>query len=799
MSKLHRLLTLKINQYRKNNKKFNEMYSDIFKSGMSSEFDNIKVGTEYVLLNIILDNIKNSNHCTIKKYPSIVRFIKKYKDNYVDDLHIFLDDVDNYCNDTIDYDIFFSIYDKFTQETVEIIKNFELSTFNTLNSNIHLLINNNLSYDDIINQLNNDYVQCKNLKLYAMYEISVYLLDLYFKYNKQTATFKFRYGQKEAYDIFKQKLQLPTYWGLMIAPTGWGKSMMHYIFIGYFFQKFNKNILLITKRKDILLGVIKEIKTSIKKLKENKMFPSVEIEICDTVSNKLNYKTINKCLEYSIIIVNSDKLITRDKDNNEFDPTTLNKIKWSNFGLVLFDESHWAGSKRTLQFMDYLKHKISFGIGSSATPVRRNLQNQENMQKLYGDGYDIMYELSYVDAWTNNVILKVDTIMFPIFNEEYVGNNKNKNKNKNDNKNNNCECDIKNSDKKTIVSKITKVLKQSYKKKLIIYFRSRMSLLNWYSYLKDNDYFDKLTYYVSFTYSGSVDSDTDSDDEENTSLDHQVVKKISELDIDFDDIDNGIDNFKMKESNAILFVVNRANEGFDDKLVDICVNLDFSKNRSMLLTLQKMGRAQRVCEGKKKGYYICPVISSNKEEFQNMIAQSLHDYIKATSDNSIKYDKYKSIPAELMREIIENFKIEGIDNYTHDDIMKRIRQLEKEKNMTLQQFVENLKTYKITSHESYCKVWRKDEVFKDLGMPQFYNSIEGFCWELVNDDGYYGSDQIEAVLKKIYRKHKNHLNKLEYNHKKLNYINTLDKKIPCEFPWLYYNLNKNTFSFIYNR
>lgn len=789
MSKLHRLLTLKINQYRKNNKKFNEMYSDIFKSGMSNEFNNIKVGTEHVLLNIILDNIKNSNHCTIKKYPSIVRFIKKYKDNYVDDLHIFLDDVDNYHNYRIDYDIFFSLYDKFTQETSEIIKNFELSTFNMLNSNVHLLINNNLSRSDIISQLNNDYVQCKSFKLYAMYEISVYLLDLYFKYNKQTDSFKFRYGQKEAYDIFKQKLQLPKYWGLMIAPTGWGKSMMHYIFIGYFFQKFNKNILLITKRKDILLGVIKEIKKSIKKLKENKMFPSVEIEICDTVSNKLNYKTINKCFEYSIIIVNSDKLITRDKDDDKFDPTTLNKIKWNNFGLVIFDESHWAGSKRTLQFMDYLKHKISFGIGSSATPVRRNLQNQENMQKLYGDGYDIMYELSYMDAWTNNVILRVDIIMFPIFSEEYIGKNKN----------NNFECDIRNSDKKTIISTIKKVLKKSYKKKLIMYFRSRMSLLNWYSYLKDNDYFDKLTYHVSFTYSGSVNSDTDSDDEENMSLDHQVVKKISELDIDFDDIDNGIDNFKMKESNAILFVVNRANEGFDDKFVDICVNLDFSKNRSMLLTLQKMGRVQRVCKDKENGYYICPVISSNKEEFKNIIAQSQYDYIKAISDNSVKYGKYKSIPAELMREIIENFKIEGIDNYTHDDIMKRIRQLEKEKNMTLQQFIENLKTYEITSHESYCEVWRKDEEFKDLGMPQFYNSIEGFCWELVNDDDYYESDQIEAVLKKIYCKHRNHLNKLEYNQKKLNYICTLDKKIPCEFPWLYYNLSRNTFSFIFNQ
>ena len=422
-------------------------------------------------------------------------------------------------------------------------------------------------------------------------------------------------------------------------------------------------------------------------------------------------------------------------------------------------------------------------------------QNQENIQKLYGDNYDIMYELTYVDAWANNVILKVDTVLFPILTESII-------------KNNNHEHEIKNNSKKIVVKKIKEVLTKSYKKKMIFFFKSRLSLLRWYEYLKKNRHFNDLTYHMSFTYNKTnteLDNDDDSDKlvtetKVAVNIDKLVMEKIKALGLVKIEIDKGIDNFKKEKSNAILLVVGRANEGFNDPPVDICVNLDFTKNRSMLLTLQKMGRTQRLdVDGyKQKGYYICPVISDDMDEFKSMVAECLHKYIKATSENSIKYQKYKSIPSDLIKDIIETFIVEGFDNYTNDDIMKRIRQLEKESSMTVLQFVENLKTYKITKHDDYYKVWLEDETFRDLGMPKFYDSIENFSWNLIKDEKYYDISEIYEVIQSIYYKHKEEINKLTNNEKKIKYIHELDNKVPSQLPWLCYNLNKSDFSFIYN-
>lgn len=778
MSKLNRLLVFRITKYQENNPDIIKLYKEIYGNKICKEFNKIKKHD----IDILLGRIINNEYAVCKKYPSIVEFVKNYKDNYLDELDIFFSDIYNYYHDITDSSIFESIYSEFSKNTVDVIKSIRFDTFEIIKLNISILIDTRITYDEILNELKKCYPENINPKLDAIYEISVYFLDLYFKYNKQIDEFKFRYGQEECYEIFKQKLELPKYWGLMIAPTGWGKSMMHYLFIGYFFSKFKKNVLLVTKRKDILVDVIIEIEEEVSKLKKINMFPNIEIEIYDQVSKKLDYKEINKHTEYTVIITNTDKLITRNKNDDKFNSTKMDRIKWDNFGLVLFDEVHWAGSKRTVQFMDYLKNKIPYGIGSSATPIRKSLNNQENIQKLYGDNYDVMYELSYVDAWHNDVILKVDTVMFPVYEEHNI-------------KNKNNECEIKPKSKKIIVDKINDTLKKSYKKKIIVFFKSRLSLLEWYKYLKKNNYLNELSFHMSFTYSGY----SKIDDSEDLSLDNQVTKKINSLKINTKDIDNGIDNFKKEKSNAVLLVIGRANEGFNDPLVDICVNLDFSKNGCMLLTLQKMGRTQRLHGDKQKGYYICPVISDDKTEFQSMIAQSLYNYIKATSENSTTNNsKCKVISAKSMSEIIETFKVEGYDDYTHEDIMKRIRQMEKEKAMTLQQFIENLKTYKITNHDEYNKVWLEDEEFRVLGMPRFYESISDFSWNMINDDDYYGENEIVTVIKKTYYENKKEIDKLKYNNKKIQYIHNLDNKIPPQIPWKYYNINKTKFSFIYN-
>ena len=695
--------------------------------------------------------------------------------NQPNDLELFFDNVKKYCSNIID-DKTFALHTGFTPNTIKKIKIMNIDTIEKIHININILISNNLSYDNIITIINNNY---SHPLLDAMREINMYLLNLYYKHMN---IMEYRYGQKEAYNIFRKKIKQPQYWGLMIAPTGWGKSMMHYMFMGYFFKKSNKNILLLTKRKDILSDVIKEIVSSIDTLKEKNMFPNIDITICDIINDKLDYHKVNSHKEYSVIIINTDKLITRDKDNKDFDPIYLNKIKWRYFGLVLFDEVHWAGSKRNAQFMDYLKNKISYGIGSSATPIRKSLQNQENIQALYGKNYNIMYELSYKDAWDNKVILKIDTIMFPIYARNIVHKVK---------ENTNYIQDVNNETKRQIITKINELINVSYKKKIIIFFRSRLCLLKWYEYFVNKNSFANIKYYMSMSFSNSYNEKT---------TDEQVNKMIDVLNINKKAIINGITKFKKRQNNAILLVVNRANEGFNDPPVDICVNLDFTKNKNMLVSLQRMGRAQRLCNDKEKGYYLCPILAENEEEFKDVVAQSIHNYIKATTNNAVSSsdEKIHIVSKDIMSYILDSFKMEGITEYTHEDLMKRILRLEKEKNMSLEQFTNILKTYNICDHDAYHTVWMNNESFKELGMPQFYNiAFTDFAWNMINND-YYDEKEIISKMFKIYKNNVKLFNKItDYNDIREIFCK-IDNKIPYEYPWVYYNINKAQFSFVYN-
>lgn len=182
---------------------------------------------------------------------------------------------------------------------------------------------------------------------------------------------------------------------------------------------------------------------------------------------------------------------------------------------------------------------------------------------------------------------------------------------------------------------------------------------------------------------------------QNKTSDEQVNSLIEYLEINKKTIINGINKFKEQQNNVVLLVVNRANEGFDNPHVDICVNLDFTKNNNMLVSLQRMGRAQRLCNDKEKGYYLCPILADNEEQFKEIIASSISNYIEATTNNAIVAidGKKPLISKDIMCHILNSFKTDGITNYTHVDLMKRILRLEKEKKYdirTIYEYIENL-------------------------------------------------------------------------------------------------------------
>ena len=67
----------------------------LLKKDILNEFNKIFVNKANYVFDIINKNINNDNHNMIKKYQSIVKFIKSYKDNYNDELDIFVDDIKN--------------------------------------------------------------------------------------------------------------------------------------------------------------------------------------------------------------------------------------------------------------------------------------------------------------------------------------------------------------------------------------------------------------------------------------------------------------------------------------------------------------------------------------------------------------------------------------------------------------------------------------------------------------------------------------------------------------------------------
>lgn len=790
-----RILISRYNDYRLNGKK--SIYRHLF------EPIDIKEGMERVIFNTLCKNIDKPDHPLINRYPAIVSFVKNYKDSYDHAVDLLFNDMADYYQGVIDREAFISLCDPVDttdhltmtgQDIVEMVERLNAETIGRLRSNVNILIDRKLSREEVVIELNRRYPLDANPKLNAMHGMSIHLFDLHQRY--KPPKFQFKYGQDTAYDIFREKMRLPGYWGLMIAPTGWGKSMMHYLFMGLFFQQSNRNILLLTKRKDILSDVIAEIQGEIRKLKEKRMFPDVEITVCDQVNHKLDHHVINQCTEYSVVIINSDKLITRNLNDAKFNSARLDRLNWDTFGLVIFDEVHWAGAPRNVQFMNYLKSKIPYGIGSSATPIRRSLQNQENIKSLYGETYQIMYELSYMDAWTHRVILKVDTMMFPIYRNNILAAPPQP-ANRNGDIKTNYTPDVDQETKRLITRRIDELLDISYKKKVIMFFRSRLSLLQWYGYFTSKKRFKGMTYHMSISYStGSVDVD-----EEERTTDDMVNQMIERMSLNRQEIRTGIRRFKKQADRAILMVVNRANEGFDDPPVDICINLDFTQNSNMLVTLQRMGRAQRLMGDKLKGYYLCPVLVDDEENFKDLVARSIYNYIDATTNNAIDSHGVAGprISKEVMTYIIESFRTEGRTDYSHDDLMKRILIYVKERDMTLERFIDILKTYNISDHETYHETWQTDESFRKLGMPRFYNNaFDNFAWNAINQNDHYTEDEIVQRLTDIYEMNTRVFDLLDDHNDVLDRLCCMDCKIPRQFPWLYYNIDESVFSFIYN-
>ena len=401
---------------------------------------------------------------------------------------------------------------------------------------------------------------------------------------------------------------------IIVSPTGTGKTVAFTSIICDDIFKNKKHVIIVSKRKEILRQMPKRIINYIKLFYKNKIIKKINCGIVDLLdgcsTNDFNEKYDNP----QIFIVNWDKFTSSNK-------TDYKKIKWSNFSLMVIDESHWVGSNGIHEMMTWIKANTSLNyLGFSATPIRFNRFNQTKTMEVFGDknDYNILSEYSYYSALTTKAICPIKYTPIEISYTDLI-----------DGKLDDDIIDDDNDDKNVIYKVLSpdaydKVWKQIDKniisklhfKRGILWFGCRIDMLNFYNMMKD-----KIVGYKLFP-TMSIKSN------ENKS----IAKLIKESGLKEPDFSSAIDNFLLHDKKTILLSVMRATEGFDDDKAEFGIRMYHSNTVDPLNESQRMGRFNRWYkndpkEVKKCGYFGSLEIADNKEEIKKSLIQRFRSWI----------------------------------------------------------------------------------------------------------------------------------------------------------------------------
>ena len=308
-----------------------------------------------------------------------------------------------------------------------------------------------------------------------------------------------------------------------------------------------------------------------------------EDEIIDINDFDISENIINKKISYFdepldrpvIYIVNNAFL----KAGNKY-----KKINYDNIGLVLVDECHSVSGKQNYEMLEYIRRKGTNIQGFSATPLRPVKNASDQLLKVYGENpYDeernelnIISNYDMIKALKDGIILPfVHTIISPITDEKSL-------KIKSNNKPELtlqkiiedyfiCNPDLPYKKGVAWVNSISKIAKDEG-----VYYKEIKAICG-----------NKIKLFVS--YSGN-----------------KVYPEVNEL-----------SEFEKCTTNALLLCVNRVKEGSDIKNLDCGLFLDAVKNRSIVSSLQSIGRIMRPDDKKKKKF--AHIIESIKLDEQKTV------------------------------------------------------------------------------------------------------------------------------------------------------------------------------------
>ena len=409
--------------------------------------------------------------------------------------------------------------------------------------------------------------------------------------------------------------------GMVIAPTGCGKSfMIRYLIIFCYILKYKNDVIIMNKRKEIF------DKTFIDNSLDIINYYNLDIDIIDLINDDIldHNIFINKTNKNRIYIINNDKFVASSRYSD------YENYSFGNIKLLILDECHSSGSELFNKFLLYMKNNIVDKIvGFSATPVRIAHENKFRTLDIFRDrnnNFSILYIRDYLKAIEEKERLPNKWLFIPIKTEHLIDENVE---------------DIKILNKEGInecLKWLNNFIVRSIYKKGIIWFSSKKSLKEFYDNLNNlSQYYNlaNITFYKTFS---KIEKS-----EENT--------------------DNNIELFKNKKENSILLAVMRATEGFDDPTIDFAFNFYVSNSINPLLDQQKEGRVARLYENKTVGYY--GFIINTEIDYQTILIKRLGNWINYINElnNNQRLSNEKSSNEES-----SNDKLNDIYNYINQFI-----------------------------------------------------------------------------------------------------------------------------------
>ncbi len=426
---------------------------------------------------------------------------------------------------------------------------------------------------------------------------------------------------------------------IIISPTGTGKTVIFSIALVDNIIKFNKDVIVLTKKKEILSQLPVRINDYITNFINSGLVKTFNYQITNCL-NFCSTELLNKKLDKpQIYICNWDKL------TSSFN-TKYKDVNWNKFGLIIIDESQWVGAPGIFDVMMHIKSipNVNY-IGFSATPIRCNPDNQDNTLQVFGtfQDFNILYEYTYYNALINKDICPIKYCPIEIsFNDlvepEIIPDNQEEEQNLKPGQ----KVLSEKSFKKVWDEINTKIIQKTHFKKGIFWFRTRIDMMKYYCLMNP--------IIQDFTLIPTMSCSTKESKKLNTLI------KNSKLNVP--DFDNGIENFLKLNSNAILLAVNRATEGFDDDRLEFGIRMFYSNQVDPLYESQRMGRFNRWYQNnpngdKKLGYYASLEVSDNTETIRKSLIQRFKSWITFAKTYTNNYPNTDVNRQQRQKEIIE--------------------------------------------------------------------------------------------------------------------------------------------------